>query len=93
MAGASSLAVDIRKQDDLCSRWTLSRPDGRVLDQGVELYIAKCLAAATVAADPTTRISVTVDGFSAGNFFAMRTQLESTTVALEIAQAMLTRRP
>lgn len=93
LSAADSLAVDIRKQDDLRHRWTLSRPHGRVVDEGVELYIASCLAAATVGADPTSRISVTVDGFFAGDFLAARTQLESSAVALEIAQAILTRRP
>ena len=62
---ADSLAVDIRKQDDLRHRWTLSRPNGRVVDEGVELYIASCLAAASAGADPTRRIRVTVDGFFA----------------------------
>jgi general secretion pathway protein G len=54
--------VEVQKQDDLRYRWTLSRPKGRVVDEGVELYIASCLAAATLGADPTSRISVTVDG-------------------------------
>ncbi|MEO6032882.1 MAG: hypothetical protein ABIP61_13425 [Burkholderiaceae bacterium] len=84
-------AVDIRKQDDLRYRWTLRRPNGRVLDEGVEFYISSCLAAATARVDPTTRISVTVDGFVAGDFLAARTQLEPSAVALEIAQGMLTR--
>ena len=90
---ADSLAVEVRRQDDLRYRWTLSRPSGRVLDEGVELYIASCLSAATVRADPTSRISVAIDGFPAGDFLAARSHLESTAVALEIAQAMLTRRP
>jgi hypothetical protein len=93
LSAADSLAVDIRKQDDLRYRWTLSRPSGRVVDEGVELYIASSLAAATAGADPASRISITVDGFVAGHFLAARTQLEAAAVALEIAQAMLTRRP
>ena len=88
-----SFAVEVQKQDDLRYRWTLSRLDGRVVDEGVEVYIANCLALATVGADPTSRISVTVDGFVAGDFLAARTQLESSKVALEIANAMLSRRP
>lgn len=88
---ADSLAVEVRQQDDLRYRWTLSRPNGRVVDEGVELFIASCLTAATIGVDPTSRISVTVDGFFAGDFLAARTQLESSAVALEIAQAMLTR--
>ena len=93
LSAVPSLAVEVQKQDDLRYRWTLSRPSGRVIDEGVELYIASCLASATVGADPTSRISVTVDGFLAGDFLAARTQLESSAVALEIAQAMLTRSP
>ena len=93
LSAAGSLAVDIRKQDDLRYRWTLIRPNGRVVDEGVELYIASCMAVATMGADPTCRISITVDGFAAGDFLAARTQLESSAVALEIAHAMLTRRP
>ena len=92
MSAGDSFEVDIQRQSDLRYRWTLSRL-GRVVDQGVELYIASCLAAATVGVDPTSRITVSVDGFSGGSFFAVRTQLESSQVALEIAQAMLTRRP
>lgn len=94
LTAVPSLAVEVQQQDDLRYRWTLSRPNGRVIDEGVELYIASCLASATVeVAEPTSRISVTVDGFFAGDFLAARTQLESSAVALEIAQAMLTRRP
>jgi hypothetical protein len=89
---SDSLAVDIRKQDDLRYRWTLCRPNGRVVDEGIELYIASCLASATAGADPASRISVTVDDFEAGDFLAARTQLEPAAVGLEIAQAMLTRR-
>ena len=89
---SDSLAVEIRKHDDLRYRWTLCRPSGRVVDEGVELYIASCLASATAGADPATRINVTVDDFQAGDFSAARTQLEPSVVALEIAQAMLTRR-
>lgn len=63
-----------------------------VVDEGVEIYVASCLAEATKAADPSSRLNVIVDDFLAGDFLAARTQLESTTVALEIAQAMLTRR-
>jgi hypothetical protein len=89
---ADSFELDIKKQDDLRHRWTLSRPDGRVIDEGVELYTASCLAAATTGVDPTSRIVVSVDGVPAGNFMAMRMQLESSRVALEIGQALLTRR-
>jgi hypothetical protein len=59
-SAADSLVVDIRKQDDLRYRWTLSRPDGRVVEEGVELYIASCLVAATASADPAGRISIVV---------------------------------
>lgn len=89
---SDSLAVDIRKQDDLRYRWRLCRPSGRVVDEGVELYIAGCLASATVRADPATRISIKVDDFEAGDYLAARTQLEPAAVALEIAQTMLRRR-
>ena len=85
--------LEIRKEDDMRYRWTLSRPNGRVVDEGVEIYVASCLAEATKAADPASRTNVIVDGFLAGDFLAARTQLESSAVALEIAQAMLTRHP
>jgi hypothetical protein len=91
VSSADSLLVEIRKQDDVRYRWTLSRRNGRVLDQGVELYVANCLVAASAGADPTSRIGIVVDDFSAGDFLAARTQLESSAVALEIAQSMLRR--
>lgn len=89
---AAPLILEVRKQDDLRHRWTLRRPNGRFVDEGVELLLASCLTSATIGADPKSRVSVTLDGFFAGDFLVARTQLESPAVALEIAQAMLTQR-
>ena len=86
------LELDIRKQDNLRYGWNLSRADGRVVDNGVELYIADCLAIASVGLDLYTRLSVTVGGRRVGEFVAARTQWETSDVAREIAQALLTRR-
>ena len=46
MRSKESLELTIGKQDDLRYRWQLSRPSGRVIEDGVEAYIASCLAAA-----------------------------------------------
>ena len=92
MSAGDSFEVDIQRQSDLRYRWSLRRL-GRVVDEGVELYVASCLRASTVGLDPTSQVTVSVDGFLGGSFFAVRMQLESSAVALELAQAMLNRRP
>lgn len=40
MSAAESFELDLRKQDDLRYRWRLSRLSGRVIDLGVEAYVA-----------------------------------------------------
>ena len=90
MSADDFFEIDIQQQADLHYRWTLSQR-GVVVAQGVEPYVANCLAQASVGVDPTSRIAVGVDNVPAGSFLAVRTQLESTPVALEIAKAMLTR--
>jgi hypothetical protein len=92
MGTPDSFELDIQKQDDLRHRWTLSRADGRVLDQGADVFIADCLATATARMDPERQITIIVDGVPAGDFVVARTQLEPSIVALEIGQAVLTRR-
>ena len=92
MRATEAFELDIDKQDDLRYRWRLSRTSGRVVDSGVVLYIADCLATAAVGLEPDSRLTVNVDGRCIGGYSAMRMQLESSGVALDIAQAMLTRR-
>ena len=90
MSADEFFEIDIQQQADLHYRWTLSRR-GVVVTQGVEPYIASCVAQASVGVHPTALIAVGIDGVPAGSFVAVRAQLESTQVALEMAEAMLTR--
>jgi hypothetical protein len=92
MAAPDSYELDIDKQDDLRHRWTLTRMGGRALDEGAEVFIADCPAAAT-AMDRQSHMAIIVDGVSAGDFVVGRTPLEPSIVALETRQAALTRRP
>ncbi len=87
---ADAFEIDIREQG-VRYRWRLSYEDGRFIDEGVGLYVADCLSAASEGLDPTSRVAVKIDNVFAGDFPAVRAHLESSTVVLEIAQAMLTR--
>jgi len=92
MRSKESLELAIGKQDDLRYRWQLSRPSGRVIDDGVEAYIASCLAAAASTVDAGSWMTVSVDGVPGGRYAAVRMQVDSIEVAAEIAQAMLLQR-
>jgi len=85
------LELDLVKQDDLGYRWRLCSPSGRVIDHGVENYLASCLAAAASTLDPASRISVVVDGAAVGCFVAVLMQIDAIEVAAEIAQAVLSK--
>lgn len=86
---ATPLNLDIGKQDDLRYWWRLSRPSGRVTEEGVEAYIADCLTAAASTVDPASRIVVTVDGVPGGSYDAVRMQLEPVDVAADVATTVL----
>ena len=92
MRSKESLELAIGKQDDLRYRWQLSRPSGRVIDDGVEAYIASCLAAAASTVDAGSWMTVSVGGVPGGRYAAVRMQVDSIEVAAEIAQAVLVQR-
>ena len=89
MTAASFLQLDIDWQDDVRYRWRLSRPNKRVIVQGVGAYIANCLEAAADTVDANDEISVLVHGISGGCYGAVRMQLASIDVAVEVAREVL----
>lgn len=89
MIPTSFLQLNIDWQDDVRYRWRLSRPSGRDIEQGVEAYIANCLKAAADTVDANDNISVSVHGISGGHYRALRMQLASIDVAVEVAREVL----
>ena len=89
MTTASLLQLDIDWQDDVRYRWRLSRPSGRVIEQGVEAYIANCLKAAADTVNADDEISISVHGISGGRYDAVRMRLASIDVAVEVAREVL----
>ena len=89
MTAGSFLQLDIDWQDDVRYRWRLSRPSGRDIEQGVEAYIADCLKAAANTVDTSDEISVSVHGICGGRYGAIRMQIASIDVAVEVAREVL----